>query len=153
MEAAMRIRHLLTLGVGVTIACTGGGEGEPETETPAVDSTAMAADAFDPAVFDTLTWESTDAAIERGGVVFSYSCARCHGVQGYGDGGFVADGDTLRPPSFHQSEWQFADDPAALRAMIFVGGENGMPHWGLEGLKYRDVDAVTHYILEDLRGG
>ena len=148
----MRTRHLWTLVIGVTFACTGGEEGETATEEPAVDSVAMAAEVYDPTVFDTLSWESSEATVERGGVVFSYSCARCHGAQGYGDAGFVTQGDTLKPPSFHQSEWRFADDPEGLREMVFTGGEGGMPHWGLEGLSYRDVDAVTTYILERLRG-
>ncbi|MEB3323348.1 MAG: c-type cytochrome [Synechococcaceae cyanobacterium] len=136
----------------MTFACAGGEEPEPEPEVTAGDSVTMAAEAFDASVFDTLSWESSEAAAERGGVVFSYSCARCHGMQGYGDGGFVSRGDTLKPPSFHQTEWRFADDPAGLREMIFTGGVGGMPHWGLEGLGYRDVDAVTSYILQGLRG-
>ncbi|MGD2067652.1 MAG: cytochrome c [Gemmatimonadota bacterium] len=149
----MRTRRLWPLMVAVATACTGGDQDGTEAEIPAVDSTAMAAEAFDPAGFDTVSWESSEAAIARGGVVYSYSCARCHGLKGFGDGGFVRNGEVLTPPSFHQANWEYADDPAALREMIFTGGENGMPHWGLEGLKYRDVDAVARYILENLRAG
>ena len=37
-----------------------------------------------------------------------------------------------------------------LREFIYTGAEGGMPHWGLEGLKYRDVDAVARFILDRL---
>lgn len=151
----MRTRHLWTLAVVVAVAGCGGAE-EAETRSDpdvAVDSVTMAAEAFDPTVFDTLTWESEQEAVERGGVVFTYSCAKCHGPRGFGDGGFVRQGDTLRPPSFHQASWEYAQNPGELRKMIFTGGEGGMPHWGLEGLQYRDVDAVATFILEGMRGG
>jgi mono/diheme cytochrome c family protein len=107
--------------------------------------------AFDPAAFDTISWENRQAAMERGATVFRFSCQKCHGVNGAGDGGFVQAGDTLRPPSFRVEDWRFAEDMDGLREMIFVGATEGMPHWGLEGLKYRDVDAVAQYIQGDLR--
>ena len=86
----------------------------------------------------------------RGSVVFQYSCAKCHGSQGYGDGLFVTRGDTLRPPSFHTEDWRFQDDLEGLRRHVYTGTEGGMPHWGMEGLKYRDIDAVAQFILDRL---
>lgn len=142
----MRTRDLWPLLVLVAVACAA--EDEPE---PTMDPATLAAEAFDPAGFDTISWESSDEATERGGIVYQYSCVKCHGPGGFGDGGFVQNGVTLRPPSFHQTGWEYAGDLEGLRRMIFTGREGGMPHWGLEGLKYRDVDAVSHYILGDLR--
>lgn len=149
-------RHGWTALVALVVGCGGGSEeGEdPQTRTSAhADSVEMAARSFDPGVFDTLTWDSPEAAKERGAVVFSFSCQKCHGRRGFGDGRFVLEGDTLKPPSFHQRNWRFAEDPLGLRKMIFTGGEEGMPHWGLHGLKYRDVDAVATFIVDSLRVG
>mgnify|MGYP006307058539 CR=1 FL=1 len=148
----MQRRQLWALAVAVATACTGGEQAQQEEQAEPVDTLAEeAAAAFDPAGFDTISWETDQAALERGSVVYSYSCAKCHGRQGFGDGGFVSRGDTLQPPSFHQSDWEYADDPEGLRQVIFTGGGH-MPHWGLEGLPYRDVDAVARYILEGMRG-
>jgi hypothetical protein len=36
---------------------------------------------------------------------------------------------------------------------VFTGTANGMPHWGLHGLKARDVDAAARYIATALRAG
>lgn len=147
------IRRILVcvLPVLALTGCAEPPEETPEAPTPA-DTVRMAEARFDPAAFDTVTWESDQAALDRGGLVFRVSCTKCHGDAGDGDGNLVVQGDTIRPPSFRGADWRFATDPMGLRRQIFVGTEQGMPHWGLEGLKYRDVDAVARYILEDLRG-
>ena len=103
--------------------------------------------AFDASVFDTLTWESPQARLARGQQVYTFSCAKCHGPAGTGEGGFVRGGDTLQPPSFREPNWALAGDTAGIRKAIFVGTAENMPHWGLEGLKAEAVDAVSHYIL------
>jgi mono/diheme cytochrome c family protein len=100
--------------------------------------------------FDTIAWPSQEVAVERGGIVWQYSCRKCHGNWGDGDGGFVMRGDTVRPPTFRQPDWRFADDPDGLRRQIFTGTDSIMPHWGLEGLKPRDVDAVATWIHQIL---
>ncbi|UCG88417.1 MAG: hypothetical protein JSW71_07710 [Gemmatimonadota bacterium] len=41
---------------------------------------------YDTSVFDTLTWESEEARLERGSVVWNHSCARCHGYDAEGNG-------------------------------------------------------------------
>ena len=122
----------------------------PEGPSPAelVDS-AMAA--FDAAAFDTISWESEQAAIDRGGLVYRISCSKCHGDGGRGNGNFVSKGDTLRPPSFLTADWRFTDDLPGLREQIFVGTADGMPYWGLLGQKYRDIDAAARYIIDYLR--
>lgn len=150
----MRSLRMIPLALVLLAAC---GPNEPDEEIPAepsaADTVAMAEAQYDPAAFDTVSWETPSDAWVRGSVVFSYSCARCHGRQGYGDGGFVTRGDTIEPPSLHPEDWRFAGDLEGLRRFIYTGSEGGMPHWGLEGLKYKDVDAVARFILESLREG
>lgn len=113
---------------------------------------AVAEAAFDASVFDTLTYESDEAALERGQQVYSFSCTRCHGEEGLGDAGFVRGGDTLQPPSFKEATWPMAGDKEAIRKAIFVGTTENMPHWGLEGLKAESVEAVARYIVEGMGG-
>jgi mono/diheme cytochrome c family protein len=110
------------------------------------DTMQMAQAAFDPALFDSVTWDGDSLAVARGDVVWNFSCRKCHGPSALGDGGFVLRGDTLHPPSFREPDWRFATDLEGLRAYIFAGNEKGMPHWGLVGLTPRDIDAVAKYI-------
>jgi len=148
----------LSLIVVLAAAC---GPSAEELAQQAAEAAAAAADsavaeaqaAFDPSVFDTLTWENDQARLDRGGQVFTFSCEKCHGAEGLGDGGFVQNGDTLRPPSFADPNWALAGDVAGIREAIFVGTREGMPHWGLAGLHAESVDAVTTYILETLTAG
>jgi len=116
----------------------------------AADSVEQARAMFDPAGFDTVTWETNEDAIVRGSVVYSYSCARCHGRFAEGDGNFVSRGDTLRPPDMTVADWRFLDDRDGLREHIYTGTDHGMPNWGLEGLKYKDVDAVATFLIEGI---
>lgn len=143
----------LVLALAGLTACSG--EEEPVPQDPTVaraDSVAMAEARFDPAVFDTLDWSAQpQTALERGSLVYRISCSKCHGEVGRGDGGFVFQGDTLRPPSFLGADWRFADDPEGLRRYIYSGNVLGMPYWGLVGLQYRDIDAVATYIDQVLR--
>lgn len=144
--------HLL-LALTSLAACSPGDSDEQARRGPtSADSAEYAASIMDAEGFDTVTWESPLEAVERGKVVFEFSCRKCHGEGGAGDGGFVTAGDTLTPPSFLGEGWRFADDRESLRVEVFTGtGNEGMPHWGLEGLKYRDIDAVSAYILGGLR--
>ena len=127
----------------------------PQEEVPQgpsrADSVDSAMAAFDAAVFDTISWETEQAAIDRGGLVYRISCSKCHGDGGRGNGNFTVQGDTLRPPSFLTTDWRFLDDGLGLREAIYVGNILGMPYWGLVGLKYRDIDSVAHYITGYLR--
>jgi mono/diheme cytochrome c family protein len=144
----------IVLPLTVALAAAGCAEApEAERTTPADTLTAVAVAAYDATAFDTITWETEQAALDRGQVVFRHSCSRCHGEHGLGDAGFVMQGDTLRPLSLQREDWPYADDKASLRQQVFVGSAEGMPHWGLEGLKPRDVDAVAIYIMQGLREG
>lgn len=136
----------------IALAFSGCAPGEPSEDeaTPdtAAESMAMAQQAYDPAAFDTVTWESQQAAVERGQVVYRFSCQKCHGERGLGDAGFVRGGDTLRPPSFREPDWAYAGDRDGIREQIFVGTAEGMPHWGLTTLGPKDIDAVAAFIME-----
>ena len=126
---------------------------EKAAAAAAEDSLLAAADAaFDASVYDTLTYESEEAALERGQQVYTFSCARCHGDQGLGDAEFVHGGETLTPPSFREATWRMAGDKEAIRKAIFVGTAENMPHWGLEGLKAESVEAVARYIAGGMGG-
>lgn len=149
MRGAGVLAAVLVLG-----ACADGGDQPAVSADQAqADSVVFAAEQFDASVFDTITWDADTAAVARGRVVWAFSCRKCHGTTGMGDAGFVLRGDTLRPPSFIEPDWSLAGDPAAIHLQIFTGNTEGMPHWGLVPLPYRDIDAVTQFILEDMRAG
>ena len=139
----------------LVLACAlvlGACAGEPPVqEVPPDTMTAVAQAAYSPTMFDSIDWVSEQAAIERGSVVYNSSCTKCHGDQGRGDTGLVQRGDTVRPPSFREPDWIYAGDKEGLREQVFVGTAENMPHWGLAGLKPRDVDAVAIFILQSMR--
>jgi mono/diheme cytochrome c family protein len=150
----MRGTPILTLAAMGFLAACGSEPAPPPQEGPtATDSVQAALAQYDPTVFDSISWETPEDAVVRGSVVFSYSCVRCHGRYGEGDGGFVTQGDTLRPPDLTAPEWRFIDNLEVLRQFIYTGAEGGMPHWGLEGLSYRDVDAAAQFLLKGLNRG
>jgi len=135
--------------------------GEAEEEVPQVpreealraaraDSVAQASEMFEAAVFDTLTWESDNARWERGGVVWAFTCQRCHGSHGGGKGPDAVSFD-IGVPDMTGVDWRYAGDIAAIREKVFVGHESEMPSMGLIGLSYKDVDASAHYIDDLLR--
>lgn len=141
------------VGILLTSACQ-----KPESEAEAearmqqarADSLRMAEELYDAAVFDTLTWASPEARLERGQVVYRTSCEKCHGPQGGGNGEAALQFQ-IEVPSFQVPDWQYAGDLAGLRHRIFVGYTGEMPNWGLVGLKYRDIDAAAGHILARIR--
>ena len=143
----------LCLAIGL-VACEAAEEGPSPEELAAAaraDSLTMAQEAFDPETFDTVTWESPQARVDRGAVVYRYSCVGCHGDTGEAEAAVVFRGDTLNPPSLIQEEWALAEDDAGLQSAIFTGTAEGMPHFGMAGLGARDIDAVIGYIQLALR--
>jgi mono/diheme cytochrome c family protein len=153
-------RTLAGLVVVLLFGLTGCGGGEAD-EMPAVDteeslraaradSVAQAAEIYEAAVFDTLTWENDNARWERGGVVWAFTCQRCHGADGAGKGEDAVNFD-IEVPDMTAADWPYADDLPAIRERIFVGHETEMPSMGLIGLAYSDVDASAHYINDLLR--
>ncbi len=143
------VAALVALALPLLAAC-GGGESEEERQARELqarrDTVMMAEAQYDAAVFDTLTWASPEARLERGGVVWRASCQKCHGRNGDGRGE-MAQQSELAVPSFLAADWSYAGDLAAIRHRIYVGYEGAMPNWGLHGLKYRDIDAVAGYIV------
>jgi mono/diheme cytochrome c family protein len=151
-------RKLAGLMVVLLFGCGTGDEAEevtPEARAEAMraaraDSVAQAMELFDASVFDTLTWENDNARWERGGVVWSFTCQRCHGADGTGKGP-DAESFAIAVPDITAADWQYADDVPGIREKIFVGHESEMPSMGLIGLSYPDVDAAAHYINDLLR--
>jgi mono/diheme cytochrome c family protein len=141
--------------IALPLACGGGEEAAPIDDAATMqaaraDSVAQAETQYDPAAFDTIAWASEAETWERGGVVFAYSCVKCHGPDGTG-GGELALQHELEMPSLVAEDWEYADDVAAIRHRVYVGHESEMPTWGLYGLKYRDIDAVAYYINDVIR--
>ncbi|MFW6331418.1 MAG: hypothetical protein ACOC3J_06805, partial [Gemmatimonadota bacterium] len=62
--------------------------------------------AFDASIFDSIAWPTPKAAVYRGATVYAYSCRRCHGDRGAGDGGYRLEGRLVRPPSFRAADWR-----------------------------------------------
>ena len=151
-------RKLAGLMVVLAFGCGTADEAEevtPEARAEAMraaraDSVAQAMDLYDATVFDTLTWENDNARWERGGVVWSFTCQRCHGADGAGKGPDAESFD-IAVPDMTVADWPFADDIPGIREKIFVGHESEMPSMGLIGLSYKDVDAAAHYINDLLR--
>ncbi len=141
------IRVTAVLGIVAVLGACGSQQEEPADQ---LNTTAAAEQEYDPTAYDTVTWASDSAAVARGRDIFKWVCAECHGETGHGDGGRVIDGDTLRPPDFHQNNWRFANDPEGLHRQVFVGNTLGMPHWGLRQMRPRDIVAVERYIREEL---
>jgi len=135
-------------------ACSGGDRDQAAVSRP--DSVAMALEQYSPALFDTITWATDTAQTNRGAVVWTFSCKKCHGETGSGDGRMVLEvmdsatgtmvPDTIKPLNFHTPGWRFATDREGLVKYIYSGNDRRMPHWGIEGLKPRDVAAVATYI-------
>ncbi len=151
------MRATLSFFAGVVVVAAGAcgheetpAEREARIQAARADSVAQAEAVYDPTAFDTIRWASAEERIERGSVVWTYSCRKCHGPGGRGSGQFAVE-NGLEVPSLVAPDWPSAGDLPAIRHGIFVGHETGMPHWGLRGLKNRDIDAVAYYLDAVLR--
>jgi hypothetical protein len=91
-------------------ACGGSGQDEAAVRP---DSVAMALEQYSPALFDTIQWPADSAQVNRGGVVWAFSCRKCHGDAGKGDANMVMGTDTIRPPDF-TTQWRLGTDNEAL---------------------------------------
>ena len=99
---------------------------------------------------DSLAVPDRELDVHMDAVGEDFSCATCHGSDGLGQGE-TAVAASLDMPNLIAPDWEKAGDLAAIRRSIYVGHESQMPSWGLVGLKYRDIDAVSHYIDDLLR--
>ena len=111
---------------------------------------AEAADAYSAAIFDTIAWPTDSIRALDGNVVFSTYCRNCHGTLGKGATDYAVERG-LEVPSLIAEGWRFDASPDSVRRKVFVGHAQGMPTWGVAGLSPREIDAVTHYILNVLR--
>lgn len=135
----------LVCAVLVTASC--GHEFEPPDREARV---AEAAEQFSPAAFDTIGWESDDARALEGNELYAARCRDCHGTLGEGGTPYAAERG-LEVPSLVEPDWRLAAYPDSVRYHIFVGHAAGMPNWGVSSVTLRQIDAVTYYILDQLR--
>ena len=137
--------------VGLLVLFLAGCGSDAPADAAGDEPEALAAAVPDPALFDSIAWPAPSAAVQRGATVYMYSCAKCHGDRGAGDGNYRLQGRLLKPPSFLAADWQYGDDLPGLREAVYRGNDRGMPHWGNAGLAARDIDAVARYIMDGLR--
>lgn len=104
---------------------------------------------YTPAMFDTVSWDDTSAALTTGNRVYAEECRRCHGPLGMGSTDYARQRG-LDVPSLVMPDWPLAE-PDSLRRTIYVGHESGMPIFGDGELSAREIDATTAYILGSLR--
>ena len=105
------------------------------------------------AMFDTVAWKSDSARLLEGNSVYAGSCARCHGYLGDGATPYAMERQ-LDVPSLVAVVTKYDGDLEGLRRRVFSGHEGGMPTWGRRGaagLTPREVDAVSFYVLRELR--
>lgn len=143
----MSVRSALAasvLAVGV-LACKGH-EFEPREDAERLQE---AATVYRPDMFDTITWADTSRMWIEGSAVWAANCRDCHGPTGQG-GTDYADSRDLEVPSLVREGWPYAriED---LRRTIFTGHPRGMPTHGIAGLAPREIDAVAHYLNDQLR--
>lgn len=124
---------------------------KPEFEPPDRAERVQQAEAgFDPAAFDTIAWESSELRVQVGNIVYAAHCRKCHGFLGRGDTEYARE-EGLHIPSLVEPGWEVASDTMGVRRRIFAGHPERMPTWGVAGISLREIDAVTAYLLEQLR--
>lgn len=145
------MRRAVATAAALFLVATAGACGEHEFHPPSEEEQLSLADSlYSPTAFDTLTWSSDQERLEAGNLVFADKCRRCHGVVGRGQSEYAEEHE-LDVPSLVEPDWELAQDLPAVRRRIFRGHLGGMPAWGVERLTPRQIDAVAHYILEQLR--
>ena len=133
---------MLTLLVG---ACKHEFE-PPDREARVADAAAR----FATVRFDTVSWENDAERALVGNEFYAARCRDCHGTLGEGQTPY-AEERGLEVPSLIQPDWRLDGIPDSVRFHIFVGHAAGMPNWGVSDATLRQIDAVTFYLLEDLR--
>jgi len=123
-----------------------------EFEPPSREAQVAQADSlYTPALFDTIAWASDSARTFEGNNVFASYCRKCHGPTGEGGATAYAESRGLQVPSLVRSDWAAGSDVEAVQRRIFDRHPAGMPTWGVAGITPREIDAVAHYIVNDLR--
>jgi len=130
----------------LTLAC-----GKKEFEPPANGTrVGEASSQFDPAWFDTIQWTNQEQMLIDGASVYASNCRDCHGRMGAGGTEYAAT-RRLAVPSLVGEGWEYRDDLPAVRRLVFSGHAAGMPTHGVAGISLREIDAVSRYLLEQLR--
>ena len=109
-----------------------------------------AAAEYDASAFDSISWTAESDRMTAGNIVYAQYCRRCHGPLGLADTDYARNRE-LEVPSLVEPDWPLADDQEGVRQTIYAGHASGMPTFSLTGLTPRDIDAVTAYILYQLR--
>ncbi|NNG17731.1 MAG: hypothetical protein HKM89_14745 [Gemmatimonadales bacterium] len=136
---------VVTLAVASANSCSG-----QARIAAAGDSVALAEVRYAPSTFDTVSWSTPASRLEEGRLVWRSCCAMCHGVSGAGDGD-LAGARALEMPTLELDSIVCSGDICSIRHRIFIGSHGTMPMWGLHGLAYREIDAVSAFILECIR--
>ena len=139
---------VLAVATAVVASC-GGGEHEYEPpdrsrQIAAAESTLARVD------FDTIRWRSDSLRLYTGNELYAAECRQCHGYLGRGDTEYARRRD-LQVPSLVERDWRLAQDPDSIRRIVYVGHVGGMPSWGAWRLSPRAIDAITFYLLHQLR--
>jgi mono/diheme cytochrome c family protein len=123
-----------------------------EFEPPSREAQVAQADSlYSAAHFDSIAWPNDSARTFEGNNVFATHCRKCHGMTGEGGNTPYAQARGLEVPSLVRPDWEPGSDVDAVRRRIFDGHPAGMPTWGVAGITPREIDAVAHYIVDDLR--
>lgn len=139
------------LALGLIPAMAGTACADKQFDPPDREAQVAEADAeFSMAVFDTVAWESDEQRAFDGNVVYSSYCRNCHGSMGRANTEYARENE-LEVPSLVREDWRYADARDSVLHRIYVGHAAGMPTWGVAGITPREMDAVTHYVLEVLR--
>lgn len=110
---------------------------------------AAAAEAYSPALFDSVSWSDSETRIVEGNAAYAIECRKCHGFLGQGDTEY-ARGRQLSAPSLVKPDWPL-NQVDSLRRAIYIGHESGMPVYGDGKLTIREIDATAAYIVLSLR--
>lgn len=80
----------------------------------------------------------------RGEVLYSQQCARCHGSKGKGDGPMAA-GLPKPPRDLTIGGWTKATDPLKLKELLLTGIDGGLMPSFKQQLSNRDIDNLVAY--------
>ena len=85
------------------------------------------------------------ALARRGKLLYQLQCARCHGLEGHGDGPDSANVQPA-PRDFASARWRFGPSPEAIREVIVKGiaGTSMYPMGG--SFSPRELDAIVEHV-------
>ncbi len=145
---ATRVARVLAVAsLGTVAACKGGHHFEPPDKEQRVEA---AESLYSAQMFDSITWASDSVRALDGNGVYAARCRKCHGPMGQG-GTAYAKSRELQVPSLVSPDWRFASSLDSIRHRVFVGHAAGMPNFGVAGITSREIDAVSFYVIDQLR--